>query len=612
MSERLPTGPEAMSHPLPDDVLAAQLGRRAAHQAPRALAAAIMALVDETVPERRWRLAVAAWRPRMARVATGLALVLVASLLAINAMPAPVGTDRGSPSPSRSPAATGPVWDPAQRALTPSEFLRFLAAGPATGTTLIVDDQIAPRTVLCVKETDCADGQLVQAGVVVGPPAGGSLLFSRSTTIPGPLALQVKQGGDLIFLGGVVAGPRGMAVLRAPDLALRDALGGLFVVPAWLWATPPAPCPSVPGTPEPMPVSEVGLPAPRIDCVATDWLTDSESTKPVSGAGIAFPVQHGAYSAFAVDASNAAGQTNPRQGIYLVRDWAGYGEILARLEPLPIPAPATQATTAPTGPAPSATAGRVMTADEFVGRVLDGSLSNGSIVVADIPASAVSVLSPTGAGAAEDATQSRWIIREASGFIRVDGIAKDGIAGSQAFLVEPSRSVLTLGTVNVVDGGQLGLVMVHGWLRNGPPLPCPAPARPAATGFDGRSLAWSQCPGTWILPTADDPWAGPPNDAQATDGSGAYRVGDRAMPEGTLHVQDDALGPYVEATEGVWLVRRVFSNTCPPWAFCVLTPADRPGPGVSWYELVGPVAAPPPDAVEQRPPPTPASPTAAP
>src|SRR6185312_12976659 len=114
------------------------------HTAPRTLTAAVLTRVDETAPQRRWRLTLAAWRPRMTVAVSGLALALVAGLLYVNTTPAPIGTDRTSPSPAgpASPVASGPVWDPTQRALTPPELLRILATHPASGTTFIVDDQV--------------------------------------------------------------------------------------------------------------------------------------------------------------------------------------------------------------------------------------------------------------------------------------------------------------------------------------------------------------------------------------------------------------------------------------------------------------------------------------
>jgi hypothetical protein len=848
MSERA-TGdqdPRAVSE-IPDETLAAHLDRRARRPAPRALTASIMARVAEATPERRWRLTVAAWRPRFIGATSALALVLVAGLLVISALPAPVGTERGSPPPSPAgPPPSGPIWDPTVRALTPPELLRIMATDPPVGTTLIVDDQIVSGALVscAVGPNSCATGRLVNAGTLVAAPPGGHMPFDAGPTISGPLAFEVGLGSVLVFLGGVVSNGTRLE-FTATDLARRSAMGGLFVIPAWihrgpvvacpsvvaphaplptsevglpapeiqpcsgvvyltdadpgpapyripdadpdafpvqqdayqrfapdprddgsasggvflvrdwagygeilarlepvpippvdtgqatarpptsttwdptvrpltpsesarivaahppfgtilivddeitegvfdcatpgacpdgllstgtavyapvyappgghlprtvtgkipgpvalrigdgghleflgtvagdgqqidfttvdvatgerdrlyivpswLWREAPLPCPTSGRTPPPSPISELGLPAPHTDiCGGANYLSDDAPNLPLSGTPVdGLLVQNQAYREFAPNPDDAGA---PREGVYLVRGWGRVGEVVARFEPIAIPAPAPAPTDAPSAPAIVApttpTAGRVMTADEFVGRVLDGTLASGSIVVADIPASAVSVLSPTGAGTGEVTGQSRWSIHAGGGLVRVDGIAQDGIAGRQAFLVEPSRAVLTLGGVTVDDIGSLGLLMAHGWLRNGPPLPCPAPAHPIATGIGGEPLAWSQCPGTWILPTAADPWPGPGDYA---------KVGDGSMPAGTLHVQDNALGTYVEASEGVWLVRRVFSNACPPWAYCPLTPADRPGPGVSWYELVGPVAAPPLDAVEQRPPPT--------
>jgi hypothetical protein len=253
-----------------------------------------------------------------------------------------------------------------------------------------------------------------------------------------------------------------------------------------------------------------------------------------------------------------------------------------------------------------------MPVDEFVGRVLDGSLPAGALVVSDIPASAVTVLSPTAAGGPENPNRSRWAIAAGAGSTRVDGIAKDGITGitgRQAFLVEPSDAVRALGPVATDWVASKGFFIVHGWLRSGPAVPCPAPLAgksPPVIGISGQPLVWSQCTGMWILPTATDPWAGPPNRIDNPDRTGNITFGDHSvLPAGTMHVQDAADDQVLEnPTEGMWLVRRVLTNTCARGEFCALVLRDRPGPGVSWYEVVGPIAAPAADSVEQRPPPT--------
>ena len=71
-------------------------------------------------------------------------------------------------------------------------------------------------------------------------------------------------------------------------------------------------------------------------------------------------------------------------------------------------------------------------------------------------------------------------------------------------------------------------------------------------------------PGAWILPSDDDPWAGPPNIVQASDGSGSGKIGDPSVPKGTLHVQDGAPGAAGEPAEGDWLVRVAKTNPCLP------------------------------------------------
>jgi hypothetical protein len=623
MSERPPEGRDTQTIPptsveVADEVLAGHLRRRGARTAPRTLTAAILTRVDETAPQRRWRLTLAAWRPRMAVAVSGLTLALVAGLLYVNTTPAPIGTDRW-PSPSAVPtSAAGPGvawWDPTQRALTPPELLRILATGPAPGTTLIVDDGIAKLDPTCPPQGTCY-GKLVNARVDVEPLIGGHLPFDGPSDIPGPLALQITTGPNLDFLGSVVSNGTRMG-FQASDLLKRSAMGGLFVVPAWLWATPPAPCPSMPGTPAPMPTSELGLPAPRLACFPTDWLTDTGSTNPAHG-GIGFPVQHGAYGAFAVYPGGTVDQTNPSSNIYLVRDWAGYGEILARLEPLSIPSDeAIGPTSEPTvGPSPSAP-GIVMSAEELVARVLDGTLKAGSLAVASIPESAVKVLPP----AADVAPKSRWTIVSGSRSVRVDGVVSSGLVGIQAFVVQPTGTILALGTVSTgpsgaaLDGTDVlpipdGLSAVHGWLRVGPPLPCPKSASgPGPSGVPGKiPTVWSQCPGVWILPSDVDPWAGPPNNVQATDGSGSMTIGDPSVPKGTLHVQDGAPGADGPPREGDWLVRVAKTNPCQPWMFCAFQLDPQPPPGVTWYELVGAITAPDAVAVAPLPPAVPLPP----
>ena len=784
MSDRPPRLSDPAAIEIPDEVLGEHLARRASRPAPRALAASIMARVDGTVPERRWRLAVAAWRPRMAWAASGLALVLVVALLAINAMPVPVGTVRGSPTAGASAVPSSPYWDPTQRALTPPELQRILATHPAKGTTLIVDDQIVAALVSCPTFRDCATGQLVNADTFVTAPPNAYLPFGDGTTIPGPLALQVGSGPNLVFLGAVVS--NGLRLeFAARDLAQRSAMGGLFVIPGWIHRGAVVPCPSIVAPHAPLPTSELGLPAPEVStCSGGVYLTDSNPGPPPYGAGggdpNAFPVQQEAYQLFASDPADGTAS----RGVFLVRDWAGYGEVLAGLQPIGIPtidasaprigttwiaterplapaelvrvlaqqppvgtvlivddeiaeavfdcaspgacpsgtliaagtlvyapvggrlpvmprvpgplafrigdsrhlvflgsvahngptmdftatdlapviatdglyvvpawlwrrgpaggapvvtvppptptselglpapptdicdganyltddAPTLPLTSLPhdgilvqhrayedfapspddvgtarlavylvrnwgdygeivgrlepveipaatsVGPGPStepttpaSPASRVMPVDEFVGRVLDGSLPAGALVASDIPASAVTVLSPTAAGGPENPNRSRWAIAAGAGSIRVDGVAKDGItgiAGTQAFLVEQSDAVRALGPVATDGVASKGFFIVHGWLRSGPAVPCPAPLAgksPPVIGISGQPLVWSQCTGMWILPTAADPWAGPPNRIDNPDGTGNITFGDHSvLPVGTMHVQDAA------------------------------------------------------------------------
>jgi hypothetical protein len=597
-----------------DEILAGHLRRRATRPVPRTLLAAIVARVDETTPERRWRLTLVEWRPRAAIAVVALAFVVVAGVVLL-----PTPSRIGQP-PTASPAAgtlspppsNGVTWDPTQRALRPAEFAAVLATGPAPGTVLIVDDQIVPFLVSCGGADHCPSGELRNVpGVRIEAPPGGHLPYTidptiATTSITGPLALEVSPGPNLVFLGAVVGNGLRMEFL-ASDLVKRSAMGGLFVVPGWLWQTAVTPCASVGGTPVPMPTSELGLPAPRLQCFPTDWLTDTESTDPARGGGVGFPVQHGAHAAAAVNPG-----VNPSRGIYLVRDWAGYGEIVARLEPRLVPSdqasgPTVEPTVEPTvRPSPSTAGGIVMSADELVERVLSGSLKAGSIAVASIPESAVRILPP----ATDVPPKPRWAIASGSRYVRVDGVVASGIVGVQAFVVQPTGAIVTIGTVATgptgapLEGADVlplvdGLSAVHGWLRLGPPLLCPQRPAPVDVGVFGDPLAWSQCPGTWILPSADDPWAAPSSSAPTPGNPADIGIGDLSVPAGTLHVQDRRDLGTLDPVEGVWLMRAAVSNACSSSAPC---PAGNgngidPQPGVTWYELVGPIAAPKPAPV---------------
>jgi hypothetical protein len=75
---------------------------------------------------------------------------------------------------------------------------------------------------------------------------------------------------------------------------------------------------------------------------------------------------------------------------------------------------------------------------------------------------------------------------------------------------------------------------VHGWLRDGPLVPCPAPVGPQSNGLpvglDQQRIGFS-CPWTWIQPTSAFPSVTNP------DGSGSI-----GLPEGGLFVQNGADG----------------------------------------------------------------------
>ncbi len=547
----------------------------------------------------------------MAVAVSGLTLALVAGLLYVNATPR-IGTDRASPSPSAlvpaSPVASGPVWDPSQRALTPPELLRILATHPASGTTFIVDDQVTKLDPACPAQGACY-GTLVNAGIEVEPPIGGHLPFDGASDIAGPVALQVTTGPNLDFLGSVVSNGTRMG-FRASDLAKRSAMGGLFVVPAWIVSGRPVSCPASSGTP--VPTTELGLPAPYLDCAPWTWLTD-ESVQPVTvgpdGVVTSRPpadglaVQPGAYESFAPNPAGAGAQTTPRQGVFLVRDWAGYGEVLARLEPLAIPSnDAVVRIPEPTvPPSPSTAGGIVMSSDELVARVLDGSLKAGSIAVASITASAVKILPP----ATDVPPKSRWTIVSGSRLVRVDGGIANGLVGVQAFEVETTGTILVLGTVSTgpsgaaLDGADVlpipdELSAVHGWLRVGPPLPCPRSASgPGSSGVPGKiPTVWSQCPGVWILPPTMTRGQGRRTTSRRPTARAASRSAIGPCPRGRCMSRTPLRAPTGRpgrATGSCALPRRIRVEL---WMYCAFQLEPQPAPGVTWYELVGPIAAP--------------------
>lgn len=612
--------------PTSDELLAANLRRRGSRPAPAELTRSVLARVAETPPERRWRLSLRTWRPRLALAAGGVTVALVASLLLVGS-PAPhVGVTpppgSSTPTPGATGPSTGPVWDPTVRALTPPEFLRVLASRPGVGTVLIVDDQIVGVLVSCASSDYCPDGRLVNAGLSVSAPPDGHLPFDSGSLVPGPLAIQVGEDSRLTFLGSVVSNGTRLE-FKARDLAQRSAMGGLFVIPAWIHRAAIVACPSVVAPHAPLPTSELGLPAPEIAMCAGGiysggaYLTDADpGPAPYEIGGgdpNAFLVQQEAYQRFASDPSSDG---TARRGVFLVRDWAGYGEILAGLQPIGIPTSDETAPTSTPSAAPAATV--VLSLDELMARARGGGLPPGSIAVVDVPASALSNLWEPGVEHTCPSMCPEWVLRLNDQVLRIVVSVQSPMparpVGIQAFRVEPDGSLRALGPattgpdsraadpLNIATDG--GLAVVHGWLRVGPPIPCPIRLRDRTdpVGILGEPLAWSQCPGIWILPSPADPWAGPPNNVTATDGSGTIRFGDLSVPAGTLHVQDGATDTGLEG-EGLWLVRGMVTNSCPPGAFCRLNLGDEPSaPNVTWWELVGIV-------VERQPPTTSATPS---
>ena len=499
-----------------------------------------------------------------------------------------------TPSPTSTPTPADATWDPTQRPLTPPEFLRILGSHPAPGTVLIVDDQVMQSAIDCATTVDCPTGALVNAaGTLVEPPPGGILPFTTDGSviqpIPGPIALQVTDGPYLVFLGTVVSGGQPMAV-SAHDLAARNATGGLFVIPGWIVAGLQPSCPTMQSA-SAAPTSELGLPEPYFVCVASGWITDTEyqpDTVIDNGASTQVEVrapteglwvQAGAYQAYAPDpADDGYGGTLPRQGTFLVRDWAGRAEVLARLEPRAIPTDATTPTPGidatptpivtpapsqqPTDSGPASPVGTIVwSKDDLVRRATAGTIPTGTIVVADLQESDFTSFWPPGADHSCPQHCPQWNLTATDGSklpVLVSMLSPVPYAhvGRIAFLVE-GNSLRLLGPVDAQPDGhphdvngqpaKAGeYVAVHGWLRDGLPVPCPAEPSPVPVlGLDQASLSYT-CPGTWIQPTPAEP--------ATTNADGSGTVG---MPVGAALVQDGADGSNQTAREGTFLIRRI-------------------------------------------------------
>ena len=270
---------------------------------------------------------------------------------------------------------------------------------------------------------------------------------------------------------------------------------------------------------------------------------------------------------------------------------------MARLGPVFIPgdeatAPTDEPTAGPTvGPSPATAGGTVISVGDLLLRVQSGNLAEGSIALVSVPADAVTDRWAPGVVHSCPQLCPTWLLSRGARSISVVVSEQQApiasIVGVGAFLVLADHSVRALGPVATGPAGEpldgasvirIGdtLTAVHGWLRTGPPLLCPQRPAPLETGLLGQPLSWSQCPGTWILPSADDPWAAPSPSTQATDGQGSALLGDASVPRGTMHVQDGGSRAGLDPKEGAWLVRA----------------AIDPQPAVTWYELVGPIADP--------------------
>ena len=235
--------------------------------------------------------------------------------------------------------------------------------------------------------------------------------------------------------------------------------------------------------------------------------------------------------------------------------------------------------------------------DDLIDHVAAGSIPSGRVVVTDLrPSDLVTYLDQSFRSCPQ--LCPRWLLTAGNTHAVVLQSMLEPVptttAGRLAFLVE-DRSLRLLGPADTTADGSafttdlvatdrsgssgrgLMFTAVHGWLREGPLVPCPAPIRPLAsafpTGIDQRPIAFS-CPWTWIQPTSADP-AVPNPDGSTTIG----------RPPGSLLVQNGAGGADQTPREGDYLVRPQLA--CPPGVYCAFIPVE----GRRW-ELIGEIVGP--------------------
>ena len=157
------------------------------------------------------------------------------------------------------------------------------------------------------------------------------------------------QKDALEFLGPAYLSPAGNPVKVLDLVGVSSTLpsDGVIAVSGWLMHTLEAPCA--------FPQEGLQTPMPDISSYycGGSWLTDEPAAQPVSGLTIedGAHVQNDAYDSFANDPQPAdGGGTQPRQGIYLVRNagcpevvtgncpvWRMVGRLDATAAPAPLP-----------------------------------------------------------------------------------------------------------------------------------------------------------------------------------------------------------------------------------------------------------------------------------
>ena len=153
-------------------------------------------------------------------------------------------------------------------------------------------------------------------------------------------------------------------------------------------------------------------------------------------------------------------------------------------------------------------------------QMLAGTIPNGTVVVTFLVDSDLTPAVPPGTVRFCGEICAEWYLGSADHRVTVDfsmlSPEPNAHTGRVAFLVE-GGSLRLLGRATAQPQGQpldlasvpfgdSDVIAVHGWLRNGPPLPCES-IEPIL-GLDQIPLSYG-CSGTWLQPSADDPGASP-------------------------------------------------------------------------------------------------------